>query len=54
MNFEKAPVPNPNAPVAPDVPDVGEAREVEGDMALKGFLLLCDKVSPALLPILPV
>lgn len=30
-----------------DAPTVGEAREVvEGDMALKGFLLLWDEVSP--------
>lgn len=50
MNLEKAPVPNPKAPEAPDV---GEATEVvEGDMALKGFLLLCADVSPVLLPAL--
>jgi len=43
-----APDPRPNALEAPVV---GEAREVvEGDMALKGFLLLCDEVSPFLRP----
>lgn len=52
MNFEKAPVPNPNAPAAPDV---GDARDVvEGDMAPKGFLLLWDEFSPARLPMDPV
>jgi hypothetical protein len=41
-----APDPNPNAL---DAPAVGEANEVaEGDMALKGFLLLWDERSPCL------
>ena len=43
-----APDPRPNAL---DAPVVGEAREAEGDMALKGFLVLCDELSPCLLPI---
>lgn len=44
----KAPDPSPNALAAPAV---GEARELpEGDIALKGFLLLCEDVSPCLLP----
>lgn len=52
MNLEKAPVPNPNAPAAPDV---GDAREVvEGDMVLNGFLLLWDEFSPARRPMEPV
>jgi hypothetical protein len=43
-----APDPKPNALAAPAV---GDARELaEGDIALKGFLLLCEDVSPCLLP----
>jgi len=43
-----APDPRPNALAAPAV---GEARELgEGDTALKGFLLLCEEVSPCRLP----
>ena len=42
-----APDPRPNAL---DAPAVGEARELEGDMALKGFLVLWDELSPCLLP----
>jgi hypothetical protein len=43
-----APDPRPNALAAPAV---GEARELaEGDIALKGFLLLCEDESPCLLP----
>ena len=45
-NDANAPVPRPNALDAP----VGEAREVEGDMVLKGFLVLWDEPSPCLLP----
>lgn len=42
-----APVPKPNALDAP----VGEATEVvDGDMELKGFLLLWEEVSPCRLP----
>ena len=44
-----APDPRPNAL---DAPTVGEARVVEGDMALKGFLVLWEELSPCLLPIL--
>lgn len=44
----KAPDPRPNALLAPAV---GEAREVvDGDMALKGFLLLWEEVSVVRLP----
>ena len=45
-----APDPRPNAL---DAPVVGEATEVEveGGMALKGFLVLWDELSPCLLPI---
>ncbi len=43
-----APDPRPNALAAPAV---GEARELaEGDIALNGFLLLCEEVSPCRLP----
>lgn len=43
-----APEPRPNAL---DAPAVGDAIEVvEGDMAAKGFLLLCAEVSPWRLP----
>jgi len=44
----KAPDPKPNALAAPAV---GEARELaEGDIALKGFLLLWEDESPCRLP----
>jgi hypothetical protein len=44
----KAPDPRPNALAAPAV---GEARELaEGDIALKGFLLLWEDESPCRLP----
>jgi hypothetical protein len=42
-----APDPSPNAL---DAPAVGEAS-AEGDMALNGFLVLWDELSPCLLPI---
>lgn len=44
----KAPDPRPNALAAPAV---GEARDVvDGDIELKGFLLLCEEASPFRLP----
>lgn len=42
-----APDPRPNAL---DAPAVGDAMEEEGDMVLKGFLLLWDEVSSCFLP----
>jgi len=46
-NEANAPVPKPKAL---DAPAVGDERDVpEGDMALKGFFVLCDEVSPCLL-----
>jgi len=42
-----APDPRPNAL---DAPAVGEARAVEGDMVLKGFLVLWEELSPWRLP----
>lgn len=47
-NEANAPVPRPKAP---DAPAVGDERDVpEGDIALKGFFVLCDEVSPCRLP----
>lgn len=46
-NEANAPDPKPNAL---DAPTVGEMSEAEGDIALKGFLLPWDELSPCLLP----
>jgi hypothetical protein len=47
-NEAKAPEPNPKAL---DAPAVGEDKDdAEGDMELKGFFVLCEEVSPGLLP----